>query len=57
MLEGVDQHEVDLGAGGQVVIPPLLLEKLRWRPGHRLLVEQTDEGLLITEIEAPGVEP
>ena len=54
MFDDVDQHELTLGPDGSVVFPATLLEKLGWRPGHRLLLEQTDDGVLVTEIEAPG---
>lgn len=54
MFDDVDQHEVILGPDGSIVIPATLLEALRWQAGHRLLLEQTDDGVLITEIEAPG---
>ena len=54
MLNDIDQYEAVLGPDGALIISALLLEKLRWPPGHRLLLEQTDDGVLVTEIEAPG---
>ena len=54
MFDDVDQYEVTLGPDGALIVPATLLEKLRWRAGNRLLLEQTDDGMLVTEIEAPG---
>ena len=54
VFEDVDQYELTLGQNGALTIPAILLEKLGWLPGHRLLLEQTDDGVLVTEIEAPG---
>ena len=51
MLDDVDQYEVTLSPRGQITVPATLLEKLGWRPGR---LEQTDGGVLLTEIEAPG---
>ena len=56
MFEGVDQHEVAIRPDGSIVIPAILREKLRCRPGFRLLLEETDDGVLVTEIEVPGDE-
>ena len=54
MFDDIDQHEVVLSADGTLTVPSALLETLGWRPGHRPLLVQTDDGVLITEIEAPG---
>ena len=54
--EEADHYPVTLGPDGTLVIPAMLMEKLGWQPGHRLLLEQTDDGVLVTEIEAPGDE-
>ena len=58
MLEGVDQYEATIQADGSIVVPATLMEKMRWRPGLRVSLEQTDDGVLVIEMEAPGdVEP
>lgn len=54
MLEGVDQHEADIASDGSVVLPATLLGSLKWRAGMRVLLEETDEGILITPIDVPG---
>ena len=46
MFDDIDQYEVTLGPDGSIVIPATLLEVLRWRPGHRLLLEKTDDGVV-----------
>lgn len=32
---------------GQVVLPASVREKKRWKPGTKLVVEETDEGVLL----------
>nr|WP_321985289.1 hypothetical protein [uncultured Lichenicoccus sp.] len=54
MFDDVDQHELTLGPDGSLVIPATLLEKLLWQSGHRLLLEQTDDGVPVTEIRESG---
>jgi hypothetical protein len=48
MFEDVDQHEVVVGPTGLIVLPRLLLERQGRQPGTRLLIEETDDGILIT---------
>lgn len=48
MCENADQHELTLGPDGSITLPGAP----RW-PGMQLLVEQTDDVLLVTEIEVP----
>ncbi|NPD66306.1 AbrB/MazE/SpoVT family DNA-binding domain-containing protein (plasmid) [Lichenicola cladoniae] len=48
MFEDVDQFEAVVGADGSITVPKLLLERQRWAPGTRLLIEETDDGILIT---------
>ena len=49
MFEGVDQYEATLQPDGSFVIPRLLLEQLRRKPGQQQLLEATDDGILIIE--------
>ncbi|TLU71476.1 AbrB/MazE/SpoVT family DNA-binding domain-containing protein [Lichenicoccus roseus] len=53
MFDDVDQYEAVFGPDGSLIIPATLAEKLGWRPGHRLLLEQIDDGFLGTAIEVP----
>ncbi|WP_428391473.1 AbrB/MazE/SpoVT family DNA-binding domain-containing protein [Lichenicoccus sp.] len=48
MLENVDQHEATIDPDGRVTIPKALLERWGWVPGTKLLVEETDDGVLVT---------
>ncbi len=48
MFEDVDQFEAVVAADGTIVLPRLLMERQGWQPGTRLLIEETDEGILIT---------
>ena len=50
MLEGVDQYEATIGPHGTLTIPATLLERQGWKVGSRLLLEETDEGVLMTEM-------
>jgi bifunctional DNA-binding transcriptional regulator/antitoxin component of YhaV-PrlF toxin-antitoxin module len=54
MFEDTDQYECTIAADGSVVLPATLLEALGWRVGMRILMEQTDDGVLVTPIEVPG---
>ena len=51
MLEGVDQHEATIQPDGTIAIPATLMERMRWRPGLRVSLEQTDDGVLVIEID------
>jgi AbrB family looped-hinge helix DNA binding protein len=44
-----------LSTKGQVILPKALRDQLHWRPGTRLVVEQTEEGVLLRE--APLFKP
>ena len=55
MFEDVDQHEATICPDGSVTFPAAVLEALRWRAGMRVLIERTDDGVLITEIEVPAL--
>ncbi len=48
MFEDVDQFEAVVAADWTIVLPRLLMERQGWQPGARLLIEETDEGILIT---------
>lgn len=50
ILSDIGQHEAVLGPDGAVIIPAAL----RWRPGHRLLPEETDDRLLVSEVRSPA---
>lgn len=52
MNTGPDQHEAIIGPDGTLTIPATLLERQGWKVGSRLLLDETDEGVLVTEI--PG---
>ena len=56
MFDDIDQYETMIGPDGSVTVPvpATLLEALRWRVGMRILMEQTDDGILVTPIEVPG---
>lgn len=54
MFEDVGQHEATVDAAGYVRVPAAVLEALRWRAGMRVVIEQTADGMLITELKGPG---
>jgi AbrB family looped-hinge helix DNA binding protein len=35
---------------GQVILPKVLREKKRWKPGTRLVVEETKDGILLKAV-------
>ena len=51
MFDDVDQHHATIRADGSLIIPATLLEALGWEPGMKLLLEETDEGVLLTAAE------
>jgi len=48
MFEDVDQFQAVVAADGTIVLPRLLMERQGWQPSTRLLIEETDEVILIT---------
>ena len=49
----VNQLEATIGPDGSLTIPVSLLRTLLWRPGQQVLLEQTDDGLLLSETGMP----
>ena len=43
-----------IASDGSLTIPAFLLKTLLWQPGQQVLLEQTDDGLLVTETGLPG---
>jgi AbrB family looped-hinge helix DNA binding protein len=37
---------------GQVILPKAIRDRLHWEPGTRLVVEQTEEGVLLKSVRA-----
>ena len=53
MLDYLTQQRATIAADGSLTIPATLLRTLVWRPGQQVLLEQTDDGLLVTETGTP----
>lgn len=54
MFEDVDQYAATIGVDGAIILPPTLLEKMRWAAGTVLVVEETDDGILLTVGNGPA---
>jgi len=46
------RRETRLTSKGQVVIPKVVRDRMRWRPGTRLQVETTDDGAVVLRPDA-----
>ena len=49
-------HKTRLSTKGQIVVPKDIRERRNWAPGDELVIEETDEGVLLKRV-APLVAP
>ena len=54
LFPDTDQHITAVDTDSRVLIPATLLEKHGWAPGTLLLLEKTDDGVLIRMVEQSG---
>ena len=54
MSDDSAQDTATIGADGCLTVPAFLLRTLLWRPGQQVLLEQTDDGLLVSEVGLPA---
>ena len=51
LFPDTDQHITAVDTDNRILIPATLLKKQGWAPGTLLLLEKTDDGVLITTVE------